>query len=225
MTETINGLHACKPGNDPVVGQVKLFQVIHNPPKNGKKAWIKIKASNAENGGSPYRILSAEPTGYTDKFGNVSYNIEVEASSSPPSAFNNARATMQQGETSHDEAWDSMHGVKPPENAPQSSVHAQQDEDGVTATRKHLMQTSNLMVLCIKAADYVALQLPEVAHTSEQFAGILGQLFKEAYSRRTSDGVNWWSYVDRMPTTPLAPNGKKHVQAPVTKEEEKEYPF
>ncbi len=124
-----------------------------------------------------------------------------------PSAFQQTKAAMQ------GDPLDYPNSPDRDEIAPRSPVHAQQGEDGVQATRKHLMQTSNLMVLCIKAADYVALQLPEVAHTSEQFAGILGQLFKEAYSRRTTDGVNWWSYSDKMPTTPLVPNGKHSTAA------------
>ncbi len=225
MTETINGLHSCKPGNDPVVGQIKLFVIENRKGKSGKP-YIKIRSANAENGGTPHRILNAEKTDFVDQHGNISFNIEVEASSSQPdpvggmfkssvknSAFQQTKAAMQQGEYPPDERYDTPEQAV---NAPQSLVRAQQGEDGVMATRKHLMQTSNLMVLCIKAADYVALQLPEVAHTSEQFAGILGQLFKEAYSRRTTDGVNWWSYVDRMPCTPIAKPPK---------EEEKEYPF
>ncbi len=220
MTETINGLHSCKPGNDPVVGQVKLFVIEHRTGKNNKP-YIKIRSANAENGGTPHRILSAEPTGYTDKYNNVSYNVEVEASSSAPSAFQQARATMQKPLKTDPDWPETERSIG---NEPESSVHAQQGEDGVTATRKHLMQTSNLMVLCIKAADYVALQLPEVAHTSEQFAGILGQLFKEAYSRRTTDGVNWWSYSDLMPDKPLPVNGGKHAATvkPIQKEEEDE---
>jgi hypothetical protein len=228
-TETINGLHSCKPGNEPQLGQVKLMVVQHMTSKKNGKPYLKIKNANAENGGTPHRILSAEPTGFTDQNGNISFNIEVEPSSSPPTAFANARATMQQGEDRNDvirsqvnEAIEMKEWADRAANEPQSPPHAQQGEDGVTATRKHLMQTSNLMVLCIKAADYVALQLPEVAHTSEQFAGILGQLFKEAYSRRTTDGVNWWSYSDLMPDKPLPVNGGKHAATvkPIQKEEE-----
>lgn len=75
-TETINGLHKCQPKNEPQTGQVKTFQVIHNPAKNGKKAWIKIKSASD---GTPYRIVSVEPTGWEpDDYGNLSFNLEIE---------------------------------------------------------------------------------------------------------------------------------------------------
>ncbi len=215
MTETINGLHKCQPKNAPEAGIVKNMIVQNMPAKGDKKAWIKIKSEQPEKGGSPYRILGVEKLAWPpDKYGNLAFNLEVEASSSQPSTFQQTKAAMQGENLPPDARYDT------PESAAafaQSSVHAQQGEDGVMATRKHLMQTSNLMVLCIKAADYVALQLPEVAHTSEQFASILGQLFKEAYSRRTTDGVNWWSYVDRMPCTPIA--------KPTQEEDDDEPPF
>ncbi len=204
MTETINGLHKCQPKNTPKQGETKNMVVEHKPARGDKKAWIKIANKKPEEGGSPYRILNVEPLDWPpDKYGNIAMNLEVEATNGAPTAFANARATMQQGGMSNEEIDGTYDRIDASKTAPQSPVHAQQGEDGVMATRKHLMQTSNLMVLCIKAADYVALQLPEVAHTSEQFAGILGQLFKEAYSRRTTDGVNWYSYVDFMPTHPI----------------------
>jgi hypothetical protein len=74
----MTGLHNCKPGNEPMVGQIKTFVVQQMPAANGKKAWTKIKSANAENGGTPYKILSAKPTGHTDSYGNVSFNIEIE---------------------------------------------------------------------------------------------------------------------------------------------------
>ncbi len=76
---TINGLHSCKPGHEPEVGQVKTFTVIHNPPKGEKKAWTKIKSAGPDYGGQPYRIVSAEPTGFTDSYGNISFNLEIES--------------------------------------------------------------------------------------------------------------------------------------------------
>jgi hypothetical protein len=58
--------------------------------------------------------------------------------------------------------------------------------------------------LCIHAVEkYVGQSLPEVARTAEQYQGLIAQLFIEASSRRTTDGVNWWSYVDKMPTSPI----------------------
>ncbi len=218
-TETINGLHSCKPGNDPVIGQVKLFVIEHRQGKSGKP-YIKIKSANAENGGTPHRILGAEKTDFVDKYGNNSYNLEVEQSTSPPSTVQNLRSTMQQGEI-RDQGEHFRDEIEP-----ESPVRVQQGEDGVNATRKHLMQSSNLYVLCIKAVNNViAGNLPEVAQTSEQFQAAVSTLFIEASSRRTSDGVNWWSYVDRMPTS-LIPNGKHSATSkPIQKEENKDVPF
>lgn len=78
MTETISGLHSCKPGNEPVQGETKTFVIEQHPPKNGKKAWTKIKSAGPKFGGEPYRIISAEPTGFTDDYGNISFNLEIE---------------------------------------------------------------------------------------------------------------------------------------------------
>ncbi len=120
--ETISGLHSCKPGNDPVVGQIKTFVIEHRKGKSGKP-YIKIRSANAENGGTPHRILNAEKTDFVDQHGNISFNIEVEASSSPPSTVQNLRATMQQGEHPDDRIIRDQ-----PVNAPQSPVHAQQGD-------------------------------------------------------------------------------------------------
>ncbi len=183
MTETINGLHSCKPGNDPVVGQVKSFVVQHMTSKKGKP-YLKIKSVNAENGGTPYKIVSAEKTDFMDQHGNISFNLEIEA----------------QAESEPD--WtDAQRGAQ---NAPQSPPARLSGEDGVTATRKHLMQSANLLVLCIRATEKaIAPHQPVVAQTSEQFQSDVAKLFIEASSRRTTDGVNWWSYIDKMPTHPI----------------------
>jgi len=77
----MNGLHSCKPGNEPIVGQVKTFVVIHNPATENKKAWTKIKSASADQGGTPYRITSVTPTGFTDSYGNISFNIDIEPQS------------------------------------------------------------------------------------------------------------------------------------------------
>jgi hypothetical protein len=73
----MNGLHSCKPGNEPVVGHIKMFVVEQRTGKSGK-AYTKITSKKAEEGGQPYKILSAKPTGHTDSYGNHSFNIEVE---------------------------------------------------------------------------------------------------------------------------------------------------
>ena len=177
VTETINGLHSCKPGNEPQVGQIKTFVIEHHAAKGGKKPWIKIKSAGEKFGGEPYRILSAEPTGYTDDYGNISFNIEIE-----PAVLGGG------GENTK--------SVREAPLPPDSS-------NGVDETRRHLMQSANLMLLAIKATMYVGEQVPEALRTEERYGAILGQLFKEASNKRTNDGVNWWSYVDRMPDKPI----------------------
>lgn len=94
MTETISGLHSCKPGNEPVQGETKTFVIEQHPAKNGKKAWTKIKSAGAKFGGEPYRIISAEPTGFTDDYGNISFNLEIE----PATLGGGERTTAVSGE-------------------------------------------------------------------------------------------------------------------------------
>jgi len=203
MTETINGLHKCQPKNAPEAGTIKNMVVLNMPAKNGKKAWIKITNKKPEEGGSPYRILNVEPLDWEpDPHGNIAFNIEVEATTTqPPSFIQQARATMQQGETLESQG---TYYRGDPDDEPQSPPPRSNGGDGVSEARKHLMQSANLQLLCIKAVDScVAGHLPEVARTSEQFQGLVAQLFIEASSRRTTDGVNWWSYVDKMPTSPI----------------------
>ncbi len=141
MHETLNGLLTQKPGRDPQQGEIKLFTVEHRKGKSGKP-YIKIKNATAEMGGQPYRILSAEKTDFVDQHGNISFSVEVEASSSPPSTIQSLRATMQQGEDRNDAIRSQVNEPiemtpqftgppmrQRPINAPQSPVHAQQGED------------------------------------------------------------------------------------------------
>ncbi len=204
-TSTINGLHSCKPGNDPVVGQVKLFVIENRKGKSGKP-YIKIRSANAENGGTPHRILGAEKTDFVDQHGNVSYNLEIEQSSSPPTAFANARATMQQGEHPDDRIIREQ-----PVNEPQSPPHVQQGEDGVTEARKRLCQVANLYALCLRCANshMIADEIPDDHKTNDQFQSTLASIWIYMSSRRSNDGVTWWDYTDKMPTTPV--NGGKHM--------------
>lgn len=76
--------------------------------------------------------------------------------------------------------------------------------NGLQETREHLMRTANLHVLCTKAVNnVVAGAIPPIAQTAEFFQAAVASLFIEASSRRTTDGVNWWSYVDKMPCKPI----------------------
>ncbi len=166
--------------------------------------------------------------GSYSKEGKLNHTLEIRAEKVKITNPNgqDAGTTMQQGDMSGHEHRGGHGELQANSVPPQSPPHAQQGEDGVNDTRKHLMQSSNLYVLCIKAVNNViAGNLPEVAQTSEQFQAAVSTLFIEASSRRTSDGVNWWSYVDRMPTS-LIPNGKKSTTAkPIQKEEENDVPF
>ncbi len=137
MTETINGLHKCQPKNEPQQGEVKNMVVLNMPAKNGKKAWIKIKSEKPEKGGSPYRLLNVEKLDWPpDDYGNIAFNIEVEASSSQPTAFQQARSAMTGDEdgnvftkpkTVFTHGTDSEQGIP---IAPQSPPRAQQGESG-----------------------------------------------------------------------------------------------
>ena len=91
-----------------------------------------------------------------------------------------------------------------PVKEPELPLPLSDSSGGVMETRKHLMQSANLLVLCIRATEKaVAPHQPVVAQTSEQFQSDVAKLFIEASSRRTTDGVHWWSYIDKMPTTPI----------------------
>jgi len=75
---------------------------------------------------------------------------------------------------------------------------------GVDETRKHIMQSANLLVLCHRAVNAaVAPHVPAIAQNQEQYQSDVAKIFIEASSRRTNDGVHWWSYVDKMDTKPL----------------------
>lgn len=72
------GLLTQKPGRDPEVGQVKNYVVIDMPAIGEKNAWTKIKNATQDNPGSPFKIVSVKPTGFTDSYGNISFNVELE---------------------------------------------------------------------------------------------------------------------------------------------------
>ncbi len=219
-TETIAGLHKCQPKNAPEAGTIKNMVVLNMPAKNGKKAWISIKNKKPEEGGSPYRILNVEPLDWPpDQYGNIAMNLEVEATTAQPTAFANARSTMQQGEPERE--YDDNR-LPPPENAPQSPPPRSNGGDGVSEARKHLCQVANLYALCVRCANsrMIADEIPEAHRTNEQFQSTLASIWIEASGRRSTNGVDWWSYIDKMPTTPLAPSqsqqGKSVATAPLS---------
>jgi hypothetical protein len=94
------------------------------------------------------------------------------------------------------------------ETKPGISGHSRDDpplsnSNGISEARKHLMQSVNLYNLCVDAVDKCV--KPHINNMDgELYQAAIGTLFIEASHKRTNDGINWWSYVDRMPTTPLS---------------------
>lgn len=91
--ETINGLLTQKPGRTPEAGQISTYTIEHKPAVNGKKAWIKVRFTPPEKGGQSYRIVNVTPTGFTDSYGNVSYNVEIEKVSTPTAPVGQSSGT------------------------------------------------------------------------------------------------------------------------------------
>ncbi len=196
MTETLNGLLSVKPGNEPHVGEVRNLSWEHRTSKSGKP-WIKIKNAGPDFGGTPYRILVAEKTDFVDQHGNLSFRVEIEATQSK---------SMELGTPS------AIAGLStpPPERpatASGSPAKSSNGGEGVNETRKHLMQSANLYNLVLDAVEKVI--EPHARKTwaeglgGEMFRTTVSSLFIEASHKRTNDGVNWWSYVDKMPEKPL----------------------
>lgn len=78
-----------------------------------------------------------------------------------------------------------------------------QNSNGVDETRKHIMQAVNLYNLCVDAVDTCI--KPHIKNMDgELYQAAIGTLFIEASHKRTNDGVNWFSYVDKMPDKPIA---------------------
>ena len=91
-----------------------------------------------------------------------------------------------------------------PATAPQLPLSPPNGDAGVMEARKHLMKACNLYNLCIKAAvASICPNIPDEQRTNEQFQSTLASLWIEASGRRSTNGVDWWSYIDRMPETPL----------------------
>ncbi len=154
--------------------------------------------------------------GSYSKEGKLNHTLEIRAEKVKITNPNgkDERATIQQGKMSNEEIDGTYDRIDASKTAPQSPIHAQQGEDGVMATRKHLMQSANLLVLCIRAADNaIAPNVPPIAQTTEFFLATVGKLYIEASGRRSDDNIRWWSYIDLMPTTPLTPNGKQATAA------------
>jgi hypothetical protein len=65
----MNGLHVCKAGNAPQVGQVKSFVVTGD----------RIKSKPMDQGGQNYTITKVSQSDtYKDAYGNLGFNLEIE---------------------------------------------------------------------------------------------------------------------------------------------------
>lgn len=207
MNTIIEGLLSQKPGRDPEVGQVKCFTVEQRTSKAGKP-WTKVKNSTPDMGGQPYRILAVNKTDFVDAHKNVSFNVQIE--SAPQTAYQQAKQTMQDGLESND-------------------VDRGDVPDPILETRQHLMKACNLYNLCVDAVNSAIVpHLPEGARMSaDQLQSTLASIWIEASSRRSTDGVSWWSYIDRMPDSPIKKIAKQAAQdrlKPLAKYEDDEEP-
>jgi hypothetical protein len=79
--------------------------------------------------------------------------------------------------------------------------------DGVTEAKRHLVQSANLYNLCIDAVRTMveshAVHFWPDGLGGEMFRTAVSSLYIESSSRRCTDGVTWWSYLEKMPTKPL----------------------
>jgi hypothetical protein len=191
-TTTINGLLKQKPGKPPQVGEERYFTWQEKTSKSGKP-WIHIKNTPHDMGGQLCQIVSCEPTDYRDNYGNESFNVEFER------VFR-----MEQGG-----------GERPPGEAKSQPAAGRDNppsappiDDGVAATRRYAMQYANGILIALEASKYIAEQWNErhgFEIPNEQFASIAAQISKQLADRRTHDGINWFSYVEMLPTTLIKP--------------------
>ncbi len=194
-----------------------LWDALENAMKKGES--VRIENTQDKKG-----HWSGITKGSYSKEGKLNHTLEIRAEKvkithpngqqGEDSTFANARTTMQQGDE---------HGVIEREESgggstfvPQSSVRVPNGEDGVTEARKHLMQSCNLLNLCIAAVNKaIAPNVPEIAQTSEFFQAQVATLFIEA-SRA--------GFVFKMPTTPVK-GGKHATTVKPTKKEKYDDPL
>lgn len=139
MNETIEGLHTCKPGNAPSVGQIKSFLVTNEVSTRTGNNWTKIRNETPDKGGKHYRIVSVRPTGRKDERGNVSFNLEIEESgASAPPPQNSSPAHQNDREPAS-----TGRPFPPPSQSP------------LDTPQQHLMRAANLYNLCLACVDTV----------------------------------------------------------------------
>ena len=150
MSEIISGLLTQKPDSPvPQVGEHKRYSWQQRTGKSGKP-WIKVSNVSdqqaAEGIGQMCEVKSIAKTNHTDKYGNVSYNIELfpvfGEINENPSAYQQAKAAMQPQVTPYSEAL-SQPVTHPPQNPMDTKQRA--------IIRQH-SQSMALKVLEIKQA-------------------------------------------------------------------------
>ena len=182
MSTIIEGLLTVKPKNAPKVGQIKALVV------EDKGNYVKLRNPKTKDGetGTNYRIIEANQTDYHDDYGNVSFNLKVEEAS-----------------------W------QPAQTPPQTHQDTpQRVSDPILETRQHLMRACNLYNLCVDAVNSAIVpHLPEGARMSaEQLQSTLASIWIEASSRRSTNGQDWWSFIDKMPVVPIKKETKPKAQ-------------
>lgn len=72
---------------------------------------------------------------------------------------------------------------------------------GVDEAKAHVQQAVNLYLLCV---DFVDQQVKPYIEgcTAELYQAAIASIWIEASGRRSTNGVDWWSFIDRMPKTP-----------------------
>jgi hypothetical protein len=185
--ETINGLLSQKPHSPkPKAGEQRYLTWQTRTSAKGKE-WIKVKNEGEEYGGKLCEIVEAEQTDFQDAHGNISFNVEFY-----PVVGGNGGGSVRPATAMVSEGKKEPNPATTPDN-------------GLDETRHHLMQVANLYNLCVTAVDAViAPNVPEALKTSEWLQAAVASLFIESSSRRSTDGVTWWSYVEKMPAKPIS---------------------
>ncbi len=212
-------------GDDPfdtgVEGQVYSFETGYD--KKDKPVGI-VRDIRSKNG-KKYEGVKVDNRSKIMKLGAGDESTqrwdESQPKPKPKNGFQTARATMQQGDLNDEirdkgEHFHDGQGVTVTNqvtNAPQSPPARSNGGDGVSEARKHLCQVANLYALCVRCANshMIADEIPEAHKTNEQFQSTLASIWIEASGRRSTNGVDWWSYIDLMPDKPLPVNGGKHA--------------
>src|SRR5215471_6625080 len=143
----IRGLHICKPGNSPTVGQIKSFLLIETPSRSGDGTWTKIRSAPPDKGGAYYTIRSVEATGYEDDHGNVSFNLELEPANQP------YQQAQQQPQQAQQQRFNGP-GYQPQPRSQQTQPQKPQDMPEQFLTRCANLYCSALQVTATMVRDF-----------------------------------------------------------------------